>query len=224
MTEILHIKAQLSAMSDETLIDALKNVDNTGGLDRLQFEFYNRFSGYLYKVALQNFRNFSDSEFLAEEVLQYTFITAFQKIVKFNFPLNCDSLGCTRIIRAWLGKIANNESKKAIGKIVNNKIDYDSLNLPEPEFDQFEELYGQLPPAISNPFLQQLQLALNQLSEKEKHIILTYAAEGCIETNRRKHISDSSLQYLCEFYSTTTDAIKQCKKRALDKIKRNCFE
>jgi len=69
-----------------------------------------------------------------------------------------------------------------------------------------------------------LQEALNLLSEKEKHILLTYADEGCIETNRRQKISDSTLQYLCEYYNTTTDAIKQCKKRALDKIKKQCFE
>lgn len=224
MDEILHIKTQLTTMSYEKLIEGLKTTFNQKELSQLQFEFYNRFSGYLYKAALQKFRNFKDPKFLAEEVLQYTFITAFEKIDKFNLPAKSAPVDHPKIIRAWMGKIATNESKKAIGKIISDKIEYDSLNLPEPQYDQIEGIYGEKIPDIPNEFRQKLQGALNQLSEKEKHIILTYADEGCIETNRRQHISDSTLQYLCEYYRTTTDAIKQCKKRALDKIKKYCFE
>jgi RNA polymerase sigma factor (sigma-70 family) len=223
MKEILQIKSHLKGMLDEELIEALKTTLEQKELMLLQFEFYNRFSGYIYKVALQKFRNFKETEFLAEELLQAVFITAFEKIGKFNFPKQSTTADCSNILKGWLGKIANNESKKAMAKVINDKIEYDSLNLPEPEYDQFEEIYGERIPDIPNEFRQKLQFAMNQLSEKEKHIILTYADEGCIETNRRQHISDSTLQYLCEYYQTTTDAIKQCKKRALDKIKKYCF-
>jgi len=224
MDEILHIKTQLTTLSDEKLLDGLRATLETKELAQLQFEFYNRFSGYLYKVALQKFRNFRDPKFLAEEVLQSTFITAFEKIGKFKLPVKSLPSDHSKIIKAWLGKIATNESKKAIGKIINDKIEYDTLNLPEPEYDHFEDIYGEPVAEVPNEFRQKLQAAMNMLSEKEKHIILTYADEGCIGTNRKQHISDSTLQYLCEYYQTTTDAIKQCKKRALDKIKKYCFE
>lgn len=224
MDEILHIKTQLTTMSEEKLIESLKVTLESKELTQLQFEFYNRFSGYIYKVALQKFRNFKDPKFLSEEVLQNTFITAFEKVGKFKLPVKSLPSDHSKIIKAWLGKIATNESKKATGKVVNDKIEYDTLNLPEPEYDQFEYIYGETIPDVPNEFRQKLQAAMNLLSEKEKHIILTYADEGCIGTNRKLHISDSTLQYLCEYYQTTTDAIKQCKKRALDKIKKFCFE
>lgn len=224
MDEILPIKTQLTTMSDEKLLEGLRSTLETRELTQLQFEFYNRFSGYLYKVALQKFRNFREPKFLSEEVLQNTFITAFEKVGKFRLPEKSLPTDHSKIIRVWLGKIATNESKKAIGKIVNDRIDYDTLNLPEPEYDQFEDIYGEPITDVPNEFRQKLQAAMNLLSEKEKHIILTYADEGCIGTNRKQHISDSTLQYLCEYYQTTTDAIKQCKKRALDKIKKHCFE
>jgi RNA polymerase sigma factor (sigma-70 family) len=224
MDEILHIKTQLTTLSDEKLLEGLKSTLEDKESTQLQFEFYNRFSGYIYKVALQKFRNFREPKFLAEEVLQTTFITAFQKIGKFNLPMKSLPKEHGTIIKAWLGKIAINESKKAIGKIIDDKIEYDTLKLPDPEYDQFENIYGEPVAEVPNEFRQKLQGAMNLLSEKEKHIILTYADEGCIETNRKQHISDSSLQYLCEYYQTTTDAIKQCKKRALDKIKKYCFE
>lgn len=224
MDEILPIKTQPTTLSDEKLLEGIKSTIEDKEKTQLQFEFYNRFAGYIYKAALQKFRNFKDPKFLAEEVLQHTFITAFEKIGKFKFPAKSVDADHSKIIKAWLGKIAVNESKKAIGKIVNDKVDYESLNLPEPEYDQFEEIYGEKIEAVPNEFHQKLQGALNLLSEKEKHILLTYADEGCIGTNRRQHISDSTLQYLCEYYKTTTDAIKQCKKRALDKIKKHCFD
>jgi RNA polymerase sigma factor (sigma-70 family) len=223
MEEILDTKTRLKKMSTQVLVQSLKNNPDKSELTLLQFEFYNRYSGYIYKVAIQKFRNFRETEFLAEEVLQSVFITAFRKINEFEFPAQANESDYLKIIKAWLGKIGNNESKKAMGRIINDKIEYDSLNLPEPEYNQFEEIYGERSSEIPNEFRQKLQAAMNQLSEKEKHIILTYANEGCIETGGRKHISDSTLQYLCEYYQTTTDAIKQCKKRSLDKIKKYCF-
>ncbi len=223
MERILQVKTPFTTLPDEGVIEGFKNTLDERELELYQFEFYNRFAEYIYKAALQKFRNFSDAQFLAQEVLQNTFITAFNKIGKFKFPSKALKSDYPKIIKAWLGKIANNESKKSIGAIINSKIEYDSLNLPEPTYDQVENIYGQEIAEIPNEFMQKLQFAMNQLSEKEKHIILTYADEGCINTNRTQHISDSTLQYLCEYYQTTTDAIKQCKKRALDKIKKHCF-
>jgi|GEM_PF-871155 len=224
METTLHPPSSLREMTEKELIEGIQ--DNLEGkeLTLLEFEFYHRFAEYIYKICLYKFRNFGDTEFLARDVLQNTFITAFRKIGKFKFPIKSLAIDHGKIIRAWLGTIANNETKKSMGKIIDNKIEYDSLNLPEPDYDQFENIYGEPIAAIPNMFSQKLQTAMNQLSEKEKDVIITYAREGCINTNRHKHISDSALQYLCEYYKTTAEAIKQCKKRALDKIKIICFE
>jgi DNA-directed RNA polymerase specialized sigma24 family protein len=222
MQEILQIKTPLTSISDEKIIEGIKNVQEENELKFFQYEFYNRFAGYIYKVALYKFRNFNDPDFLAREVLQKTFITAYEKIFKFKFPSGSSPKDHTKIIKAWLGRIAENESKKAIGKTVNENIEYDTLNLPEPSYDQFEDIYGEPIKETPNEFRNKLQLALNVLSVKEKHIILTYAGEDCIDSD--KHLSKSALNYLCQYYETTSASIRQCKKRALDKIKKSCFE
>ena len=223
MNKILLTQTPFRKATLEGIIEGLQNTYEEKDLELYKFEFYNRFAEYIYKAALYKFRNYSNTQLLSEEVLQNTFITAFEKVLKFKFPVNSLPVEHDKIIKAWLGKIAENEAKKSIGRIINNKIDYDSLKLPEPEYEQFDNIYGDPLPKTPNEFMLRLQEALNLLSEKERHIILTYADEGCINTNRKQHISDSSLQYLCEYYQTTPEAIKQCKKRTLDKIKKLLF-
>ncbi len=87
--------------------------------------------------------------------------------------------------------------------------------------DLFDSLYREPEIEISNRFKNKLQNAMNLLSEKQKHIILVYANEGCIDS--RLHLSDMSLKELCTIYETTPDNIKHIKKRTLDKIKKICF-
>lgn len=95
--------------------------------------------------------------------------------------------------------------------------------LPEDynSFDLFESLYGDNDSEITNEFRQRLQLAMNSLNERQKHILLTYANEGCLGT--KSHIRDSTLDELCRFHNTTSDNIKHIKNRALAKVKSICF-
>lgn len=57
--------------------------------------------------------------------------------------------------------------------------------------------------------------ALNSLSDKERHILLTYYnyKEG------DKHLPDNVMSELKKTYSTTSENIRQIKKRSLDKVK-----
>lgn len=224
MNQLLLLKTNLSSLSDHDLVKSLQAGGEQYDLKTLQFEFYSRYAGHIYKAALYDFRNYRDPESLAKEVIQLTFTVALKKISEFTFPFGSTPDDTKKIIKAWIGRIAENQTKKAIGELINDKIDYDSLKMPEPIYDHFENIYGEPIPEIPNEFRQKLQEAMGTLSEKERHIIRTYAGEGCILTNGKKHISDASLKYLCEYYKTTTDAIKQCKKRALDKIKKICYQ
>jgi RNA polymerase sigma factor (sigma-70 family) len=99
------------------------------------------------------------------------------------------------------------------------------LAAPLPEdfnsFDLFESLYGDGEAKITNEFRQRLQTAMNALDEKQKHIVLTYANEGCLSS--RAHLRDPTLAELCRMYNTTSDNIKHIKNRALAKIKSICF-
>lgn len=95
--------------------------------------------------------------------------------------------------------------------------------IPENElsYDLFESLYGDDSIIVTNEFRTLLQAAMNALTEREKHIILAYADEGCLSS--KQHLSASSLADLCKAYNTTPDNIKHIKNRALKKMKAILF-
>ncbi|MDE3234539.1 MAG: sigma-70 family RNA polymerase sigma factor [Bacteroidota bacterium] len=221
MQEILLTPTPFNKEPDERVITGLQNVSDPSELKYFQFEFYTRYAGYVYKAALHHFRLYDQTQYLASELLQKVFIKAFEKIGRFAFPAKAIPSEYTKIIKAWLGKIAFNESRKVIGQIINDQIEYTDI-LPDHCYDQFDDIMGAAEEEVPNEFQQILQEAMNQLSKKELDVILTYAGEGCI--NSTKHLSKNALRYLCEYYETTPEAIRQCKKRALDKIKKHCFK
>ena len=186
----------------------------------VQSQFYKRYAGYIYKIALQGCSNFSDPEFFAKEILQKTFIKAFEYIHKFNLKDDLDDKQTNKIIKAWLGKIGNKVFLSTIGDYQKEQ---SRFKLPEPE-NYLEEGDKEIeePPEISNIFMQKLKLALNELNEKDRHILLTYADEYCIDNTQ--HLSDNAMDFLCSVHETNPANIRQRKKRALDKLKKNLFE
>lgn len=222
MQEILLEKTPFKTLTDAEVVARLQGSKESKELKFLQYEFYNRFAPYIYKVGSQKCRNFQDSDAMAREILQLTFIVAFKSIGKFIFPEGILPEKCKFVLKAWLGKIANREFLKEIGKRVDEHVDFDNLNIPEPMYDPFAILVGGDDIEVPSEFRLKLQEAMNELSEQDKHIVLTYAEEGCVNT--KLHLSGNKMNYLCEYYKTTPEAIRQRKKRALDKIKLICFK
>ena len=60
-----------------------------------------------------------------------------------------------------------------------------------------------------------LNAALDSLTERERHILMTYM----LYSDGRKHLPNDVLQGLMEQYETTADNVKHIKSRALAKIK-----
>jgi RNA polymerase sigma factor (sigma-70 family) len=88
-------------------------------------------------------------------------------------------------------------------------------------YDLFAELFEEDSIIVTNEFRSKLTAAMSTLSEKQKHIILAYANEGCLSS--KQHISESTLTELCKAYDTTPDSIKHIKNRALKKLKEILF-
>jgi len=213
----------MKSLTDRELMEALKKAEAKEEIDELYNEFYKRFSGYVFKVASQRTRNFMDSEQFAKDLTQETFVSTLKGRKSFKFAPGVTDSECTNLIKGWLGRIANNHFNREIAK----RGDVESLDevlsrLPEPSVDLFETMHGEKDhEEISNQFMVMLQSALNLLKERDKHILLEYAREGCIETGR--HLSTVTMDFLCILYSTTPENIRQIKKRALEKIKSICF-
>ena len=246
----------------QQIIDGLKETDENQQR-ALANVFHKSFASHVYKVALSKCRNFRDAEDLAKDVAQETLIKAFKTIKNFSFPQDTPETEHSYIIKAWLGKIAENcfrkmyEKKKKDVSIEDNLLEIDDVfcpicsvvlveerefyvcpkghykteittlvqakELPEDttSFDLFEFLYPDSGIEIPNAFRVTLQAALNTIKEEHRHILLTYASEGCIDS--KLHLSQDAMTELCKTYDTSSQNIRQIKKRTLDKIKKICF-
>ena len=104
--------------------------------------------------------------------------------------------------------------RKAMIQVKSSSADLNS-------FDLFESLYQESDIEVPNEFRTKLQEVMNTLKEENKHILLTYVAEGCI--NSKRHLSKEAMSELCKAFDTSSENIRQIKKRTLDKIKNHCF-
>jgi DNA-directed RNA polymerase specialized sigma24 family protein len=223
--EITTINPKLmTALSDKGLMEALQSEKTKEGFDSLFTQFFNRFKGYVFKITLHFTRNFSDPEELAKDITQETFRSIFESKAKFKFPANTPDNESTARIKGWLGTTAKNHFRKEYARRINiDCIDEILVHLPEPNFDLFDKLYPDDPEIeVTNDFMIKLLGALGSIKkERDKHILLEYALEGCIETG--KHLTANTMEYLCKLYDTTPENIRQIKKRTYDKIKPLCF-
>ncbi|MBI5370404.1 MAG: sigma-70 family RNA polymerase sigma factor [Sphingobacteriales bacterium] len=222
--EITTINPKLMmALSDKELVEALQKEKTKEGFDSLFKQFFNRFKGYVFKVTLHFTRNFSDAEDLAKDITQETFRSISESKAKFKVPINTSDEEYTARVKGWLGKSAKNHFRREYARRINiDSLDEILVHLPEPAFDLFEELYPDPEIAVPNEFRNKLNEALSTIKkERDKHILLEYALDGCIETG--KHLTTNTMEYLCKLYDTTPENIRQIKKRTYDKIKTICL-
>jgi len=112
MTEASKLKSDNILKTGPQIIEGLKKTSNKDQLRSLETEFYKRYVGYVFKVALNACMNFSDPEDYAGDITQETFINGFKAIRKFEFPKDVNPAEYENLIRGWLGKITNNFFRK----------------------------------------------------------------------------------------------------------------
>jgi len=223
MQVITQTKPMKISFTDLQIIEGLKDDDDLKKLRLFQPQFFNRFKGYIYKVAIQRCVSFHDSQELATDVTQQTFINAFRKIKDFDLSKEPNPIKHEVVIKAWLGRIANNCFNKEYAKRKDHIYLDDLKTKPEESnYDLFESLYGDEPIEIPNEFRSKLREAMKTLNEEQKHVIEIYAGEGCINSTQK--LSPEKMNYLCKTFDTSSENIRQIKKRTLDKIKKYCFQ
>lgn len=223
MQVITQSKPMKINFTDQQIVDGLKDDYDLNQLRLFQHQFFHKFKGYIYKIAIHRCLSFPDSQEMATDITQQTFINAFRKIKDFDLSREADQSRHEVIIKAWLGTIANNCFKKEYAKRKDHVYLDDLKSKPEEgKFDLFESLYGDEPIEVPNEFRSKLREAMKNLTEEQRHVIEVYAGEGCINSTQK--LSESAMQYLCKTFDTSSDNIRQIKKRALDKIKKYCFQ
>lgn len=220
MTSTLSVVKSLKGITDRDLVFGLKSIEEKGPLTLYQTEFYRRFAPYIYRIALHSCQIYPGGESLARDLTQETFIKAFAAIDNFTITVGEDTI-FKKLIKAWLGKIANRLFLKLYSLRKNENAETELIETDEPSYDIFDTLFD--PPIEEEPsiYVKLLREAMGKLKEIDQHIVNSYAAEGCLESTR--HISDRAMHLLCETYNTTSENIRKRKNRALQKIREHCY-
>src|SRR5262245_45220684 len=108
-TEIItHGALNISEASDELLLNLIANRNtDQASADQAFTEFYNRHKRYVFLAAGKAVNRFFDND-EKSDIVQETFIRAYEKAHTFKGAASDDATQERRGARAWLGKIANN--------------------------------------------------------------------------------------------------------------------
>ena len=161
------IKRELTSEETPELIQAAREGDQ-----RAQSHLVSLYSGRIYNLGIRMLRNNED----AEDMLQETFITAFQKIATFQGKSS---------FYTWLYRIGTNIALGKLRKQARFKISY---SIQEPDF---ENLYGMKiadwpeyveTKVTDEEFRIALKIALDDLDEKYRSVFVLRDLEGLSTT------------------------------------------
>lgn len=204
--DILQNGKQSNSYPDEDLFVMMSfRKDNEEEAKEAFLVFYTRYKHLLwalcYKVCTK--LNVNNGKEFAKYIFSNTMISIY------NSPTYDSSKGK---LSTWMSRIAYHEALDLIKEhniSDNNKsvpLNDDMLAITQNEDDVVE---------YNTPQKKILEDAINLLSEKDREILLT-----CImHQEEKKHLSDGVLRELCNRYDTTSENIRQIKKRALDRVK-----
>ncbi len=208
----------ISEASDELLLNLMANRNTDQASAKQAFtEFYNRHKRYVFLTACKATNRLIDDD-ERFDLVQETFIRAFEKAHTFKGAALDDATQERRWARAWLGKIANNllidKMRKKKGILL---LSYDDERV-KPEAEWKRAVTG-LRGSSGHRLVQE---ALEQLTEKEQRI-LRLAALNYSPGDKELRIPDSDLDELATTYNVSKASIRQTKKRAKEKV-RNYLE
>lgn len=183
--------------SDEDLlmVTSFKNENEKEAQEAFTI-FYNRHKQYLWNLCHKVCRNSA----MAEDVMQNTWMA----IYKYGHSYNANKSN----VKTWMARIAKNEMFDLLkGEPQFIPLNEDMYSIPNVDVE--EEI------SISSHEKKVLEEALNKLSEKEKDILLIYMQYS----DGNRHLPDEVLNELRQGYNTTSESLRQIKKRTLDKVK-----
>lgn len=192
-----------TSSSDEDLFAAmsLKTEDEKEAQNAFAI-FYDRYGKSLWNLCLSvcSKLRIANKEEVAKDIFSNT-------MMKVYTSASYDSSKAK--VTTWLSRIAKNELVNSLRAEVGKPIilDEEILNNFYNNKDQDEE--------VVLPEKEILNAALDSLTERERHILMTYM----LYSDGRKHLPNDVLQGLMEQYETTADNVKHIKSRALAKIK-----
>jgi RNA polymerase sigma-70 factor (ECF subfamily) len=129
---------------------------------KAQIELYRLYSGAVFNTCLRILKKRE----IAEDVMQETFITAFEKLSSFR---NESSLG------AWLKRIAIN---KSVDELRKNKMVFEQIEESAENFNTDEPFYFEIDDEDNSNQIQSIKNAMNLLPDGYRLVLSLYLFEG----------------------------------------------
>jgi RNA polymerase sigma factor (sigma-70 family) len=199
--------------SDEDLLVYMSlRVEDPSAAEEAWAEFYSRHIGYLFiqcrKACLTVLGDLGVSD-----LVQETFIRAFEKAATFNSRGSTDRDVIRRQVRAWLGKIAN---RLFLDTFRGTSVSCDS-GMDCPDAQSTAEVKDCEPQPQSHR-VKLIREALTTLTERERHI-LRVTADWYQADRIHQRVSKAEMGILVRQLETTAVNIRQIRKRAIDKVR-----
>lgn len=201
----------LSQETDEDLLVYMTmRDDDPSAANEAWAEFYQRHADYLYKVCCRVSKGILAGSG-PKDLVQETFIRAYEKASTFDNGGITDPNWLRLRARAWLGRIALNIYRD----MLRGRRDVTEMSVDSQELEAApEQTPSPAPTSINRRWLDE---AIETLSEREKHVLrITYQYNQPGKKHQRlpNHVAED----LAKTLNTTSDNIRQIRRRALQKI------
>jgi RNA polymerase sigma factor (sigma-70 family) len=217
-TSAIYVTPPLQNLSDAEIIHLIGENKSEDAFN----VFFSRYKSYLLRVCRECCKGFDSSNLLADDIFQQTFLKVLNKSHTFKFKNPDKSRDIFKEIKVWLARIARNELINFLRKNPDEKLLGNQYRKKSYEVEDFIEDYSyeELPVASSQKIQKNvLDLALSQLSEREKFILMSYM-ELFDPLFPKRHLSDDVLKGICEKFKIEPNNVRQIKSRAIKKLKK----
>ncbi len=192
---------------EETLLLISEKSNGEGAALTAFTNLYKNYSKFLNSVISGVLKNSGIyDEHVLNTVMNNTFYKLYEDPLAFSFPKNTKD---DKTFKAWLSVVARNELKRLLKEYYHSNTSLEESGI-EPAITS-EELPLEV---FESTNIKVLNDALNTLSERDRHILLTiylYYEEG-------KNTPSGTLDLLCEMYGTTKVNIRKIRERSEKKI------
>lgn len=176
-------------------------------------EFYERHAEYLQAVCWRAYADFLNGEAGVGDLVAETFRRAFERAATFSCEESADPDAIRRRVRAWLARIAERLCKDMLrrrGRLGLFPLDQDALEqIPEPAAE----------PVVPGTDLERVQVALNQLSEREQ-LVIRVTFQWYQPGREHQRLPNDVVDELANALGTTPENLRQIRRRALERIRR----
>lgn len=201
----------LEDLADSRLFELMKNKNSTPEEARKAWhEFYKRYSKYLWNRCLRQCRTAPDGEALAKDIFQDTMQKVYNQAEKFDAEKSNGTKG-------WLSSIVHNEFYEYFRK---HHLKFTNEELPDVAVDEEDNFIDdELKEKMSNLRIDQLGQLLSGITQKEHKILITYIKFQQLD-KPNAHLPDTEMEKLCTEFNSNPEAIRQSKRRAIIKLKK----